>query len=798
MPDNPVEFSVNYALTAAGESGIAYVAAVPEEDRKYRRQTGIGRSWADASTNLQDTINRYYKNGIDASGGTNYDAIWVLKGTYTPESWAEGIASDGQKIAPDGSKYGIRAADRLDNEGKDKKENKAFVLRPGLKIYGGFEGTEDSYNPETDKHDRTKTILSGGYNSCHVVLAVNIPADSGTMLHSLTIANGQASSVISPNPAYITTGGAVIYQRSGAGVYNHNASPEFKNVNIEDNRAGTYGGELKYTYINDTAAYGAGVYNISLSGGACSPTFTDVLIRRNTVVGHGGGMANLRYYVDGVTGGITSDAGTPVLERVTIENNSSSGGHGGGIFNFANDSPVICSPQITNSLIQQNSASTGGGVSNYSNARPFFSRVRITNNAAANGGGVYEGSCRSRYTDVTIEKNTGFSTGGGIATSGSTTTMTYVTIDNNRSGGGGWGPGGGIYTVDSRLIMTNALITNNTADEAGGGIHLRGDSHDPNAAGILILTNGKITGNQGVNENQGGNGGGLITYFMSEKTETHSGYVCAVFTNVLIAGNTATVMGGGIANRFGGAYGLVMGRFTNVTVAGNKHDGTGTSYGGGGVSTYSSKPDVPGSSEAGNLAPHYDVKFTNSVIWGNTDNRTETGTDNIRDPFNVGGFTGRITYIKSLVEGKEAADLYLSGFSASRSSDNLDSGGYTFTFNATTPPYLEEMPLDLGDTDKYPKYPDTNPSSPAYLLKGLDGTWTTTVTELLTHNLVDAAAADAGDTNYAIDHFLKSDVRSAVGARYDWNNAVLATDLASNYTDNVRKNGTIDLGAYEQ
>ncbi|MDR1239819.1 MAG: cadherin-like beta sandwich domain-containing protein [Treponema sp.] len=323
MPDRLVKFDITYEDIAAGKPGIAYVAAVSQADKPYRRPGGIGHSWADASTDLQDTINRYFTNGVDATGGTNYDAIWILKGTYTPESWAEGISGDGQTgsvISPNGSNYGIQTAGR-DAEGK----NKSFVLRPGLKIYGGFEGTEGpAHNPETPSHNAGKTILSGGGNSCHTVLAVNIPASPGTLLHSLTIANGQGSSSFTGS---ITTGGAVIYQRSGAGVYNHNASPSFTNVIIENNRAATYGGQMNSAYATDTAAYGAGIYNIATGGGVtavCNPVLTNVTIRNNTVVGYGGGMANLAY-----TPG-TGNKCEPVLNNVTIQNNSSSGGRGGG------------------------------------------------------------------------------------------------------------------------------------------------------------------------------------------------------------------------------------------------------------------------------------------------------------------------------------------------------------------------------------------------------------------------------------------------------------------------------------
>ncbi|MDR1239818.1 MAG: hypothetical protein LBK27_06870 [Treponema sp.] len=410
---------------------------------------------------------------------------------------------------------------------------------------------------------------------------------------------------------------------------------------------------------------------------------------------------------------------------------------------------------------------------------------------AGSGGGVYDESCWSRYIDVAIDGNTGTSSGGGIYNSYSYTTMTYVTIEGNRAGPGGWGAGAGIYTLQSRLIMTNALITGNTAVAAGGGIFLRCDSSNPNVAGILILTNGKITGNQG------SHGGGLNNYFMAETSTSHQGYVCAVFTNVLVADNTAvdgSGRGGGIAIQFASVDGSVKGRFTNVTVAGNESRNTSADWGGGGVNTYNPNPGTPGSTASVNLAAHYDIRFTNSVIWGNTDTAAGTASDNIRDPFASGGYTGIITYIRSLAQGKTDEELNGSGSGGSPGSDNLDSGSYSITH-----PYLTGTPLlNAGDNAKYP--PTTSASAAAaFLLNGLTGTWMTNVTNLLSRNLADAAAADANDTSHAIDYFLKSDVRSAVGARYVYTNAGTTPDTPDPglYTGRI-KNTTIDLGAYEE
>ncbi|WP_455634525.1 hypothetical protein [Parabacteroides sp.] len=105
--------------------------------------TGDGSSWSNASGNIQAMINK-------ASVG---DEVWVAEGTYYPEK---------------------------ENEWSDLKD-RAFKLKSGVSLYGGFAGTERSVQ-ERKRIDRDKngtieswefqyeTILSGEGNVKDIII----------------------------------------------------------------------------------------------------------------------------------------------------------------------------------------------------------------------------------------------------------------------------------------------------------------------------------------------------------------------------------------------------------------------------------------------------------------------------------------------------------------------------------------------------------------------------------------------------------------------------------------------------
>ncbi|MDR3251793.1 MAG: InlB B-repeat-containing protein, partial [Tannerella sp.] len=170
--------------------------------------------------------------------------IWVAAGTYYPLYAADGASTD--------------------------PRDKAFVLVQGVKIYGGFAGTE------TDIAQRqfpsyggagvvNTTILSGDIgtagnntdNCYHVIIgADNITA--ATILDGFTITGGNAngSDIISVN-------GQNIYRFYGGGIHNYwNSSPTLTNVTISGNSA-TSGGGIYSIYTASTQIYNSIIWGNS-------------------------------------------------------------------------------------------------------------------------------------------------------------------------------------------------------------------------------------------------------------------------------------------------------------------------------------------------------------------------------------------------------------------------------------------------------------------------------------------------------------------------------------------------------
>jgi hypothetical protein len=263
-----------------------------------------GSSWADAYTNLQDAIDL-------ADACTNVNQIWVAAGTYYPTK------------------------DPFDNASPADPRDKTFYLKDGVKLYGGFDGTETAISQRD--FVANETILSGdfddddvvtgsgstlsfnnnGENAYHVVLSVS---DSPTtVLDGFTITGGNAN----VNSA-ITVETLAISRRFGGGMFNRDSSPSISNTSFSGNSADNSGG---------------GMYNLDSS----SPSISNTSFSGNSADNSGGGMRN--------------DSSSPSILNTSFSGNSA--GDGGGMYNFAS------SPSILNTSFNGNSANnSGGGVYN--------------------------------------------------------------------------------------------------------------------------------------------------------------------------------------------------------------------------------------------------------------------------------------------------------------------------------------------------------------------------------------------------------------------------------------------------
>ncbi|MDR2836047.1 MAG: hypothetical protein LBV69_07645 [Bacteroidales bacterium] len=231
-------------------------------------------TWESSCNDLQAVIN------ISQSG----DEIWVKYGTYKPthssNNWTEVLPT-------------------IVNSNLSDKEN-SFVLKSGIKIFGGFLGTENNLS-ERILNENFSSTLSGDIdndnslnnNSYHVVISVW--NNSATTLDGFTITGGNASS-----SASLSVNGESIYKNSGAGITTNNSSSIFSNITIHNNYASNSGGGISnstnsnITLINSIisgnyASSGGGIFNNS-----SSPEIINVTITGNlATITNGGGMQNV-------------------------------------------------------------------------------------------------------------------------------------------------------------------------------------------------------------------------------------------------------------------------------------------------------------------------------------------------------------------------------------------------------------------------------------------------------------------------------------------------------------------------
>ena len=302
---------------------------------------GNGQSWGSAFDDLQDAL-------AAAEGG---DEIWVASGVYRP-----GMIRDD-----------------------------TFTLRPNVRVYGGFDGTETARADRDANPASNGTVLSGAIltgdvedNSYHVVTAGGV--GSASRLDGFTVTAG-----------YDVQGGSGGW---GGGIFNVTGAPTFANVLIRNNEALVGGGVYNRDGAQPRFVDSQFVDNVGWEGGAMHNRNAFVEIVGSQFIGNDGGAGG---------GGILNTSGGRLvisnsffIDNESIRSLSSPGPGGGGILNTGGAEAAIQQVVFAN-----NRASHGGALGNFSAATTRLNHVTFYDNEAIRGGAMSAWN----GTDVSIQNS---------------------------------------------------------------------------------------------------------------------------------------------------------------------------------------------------------------------------------------------------------------------------------------------------------------------------------------------------------------------------------------------------------
>ncbi len=333
--------------------------------------------------------------------------------------------------------------------------------------------------------------------------------------------------------------------------------------------------------------------------------------------------------------GILNQGGTVTLENVTIADNVSLGGNGGGISN-----------DRLSTLIANNSTFTNN------------SAGRTDGNTVFGGfGGAITNAGQMTITDTVFNGNTVTLDGGAIynsdgsGSSGVNATLIRVTIDNNTSADfattAGRGDGGGISnTTSGKLEVVDSIISNNFAKGDGGGVYntgiltVRGTLFDSNTSDIL--TEGFTGGRGGGLHNQGD----LVTVensvFLNNRSNAIGGGMStsgfedpATISGSSFIGNS-TENSGGTALYIAGFSGPVT--VTNSTFAQNTNPlPTSTIYADGSDADLTLVNSTVANNNGTGVLSLGTLRMSNTILFGNSSQFSGADCRDTSSPPNFGG-----------------------------------------------------------------------------------------------------------------------------------------------------------------
>ena len=278
--------------------------------------TADGSTWEKAMT-LQSALDSIFMPG---------DQLWIAAGTYKPDS-ADSIAT--------------------------------FTIPAGVRVYGGFEGTETAISERTG----AATILSGDLLGDDTVrTAANYDStrdDNSNIVVTVTGAN------VILDGLTITAGNG----ESGAGLSSTGANTAVTNCTFTNNTASNIGGGAYFTAAGTTLTRVTFTDNMATnSGGGAyflqTATLTSCTFTGNTVSSTGGGAHFLQ---------------TATLTSCTFTGNT--GRFGGGAY-------FRKTATLTNGVFAGNTATANGGGLRFFSGGTVINTTLYNNTATGQGGGM--------------------------------------------------------------------------------------------------------------------------------------------------------------------------------------------------------------------------------------------------------------------------------------------------------------------------------------------------------------------------------------------------------------------------
>jgi hypothetical protein len=365
------------------------------------------------------------------------DEIWVAAGNYSPSATDRSIS---------------------------------FQLRNGVKLYGGFAGTETALT-QRDWETRV-TTLSGEIgqpgrtdNAYHVVYGRGL--DSTTVLDGFSIRNGYS---VAPffGFNFENIGAGILL----VGVFGMESKPVIRNCRIFEN-ASNYGGGIYISWSDPQYP--------DQAKGRINPIIHNCVIDRNYAFNDGGGI---------LKAGTTLGGDTFALRNCLVRNNRSKTGSGGGLYLDENGSTTLL---LDNCLFEQDTAIDGGGcyfsdgmAGGYS-IHFMLNRTQFVKNFAVEGAGFfYNGKAGLLLYNGNVQLKTD---------------IQDCTFDGNRSSAGNsalflYKAKGGTHSFK----MNNTKVINNKS--SGSPSHIGMNIFEYNTVNIGI-NHCYFDGNGGLNGNRG-------------------------------------------------------------------------------------------------------------------------------------------------------------------------------------------------------------------------------------------------------------------------------------------------------